>query len=352
MVDSDWAGGDETSLLEMGAIVLRSRRRIMRWTSIGAGVTALAVLFQPAFFFASASFISQGNDQSRAGLSSLAGQFGVTLPVANASLSPDFYAKLLKSPVLLRRIALDTFDVPEFNGKRVSVLDAFDVHDKQEAVREELGVTVLTGLVKTNVSKATGIVEVSVLTHWPNVSLGIVSELMKGLNEFNLSSRQGQAAAERRFVEGRLALADTALRAAEDRLERFLRENRVISSPELVLGRDRLQRDVSMRQQVYTSLSQSYEEVRMREVRDTPIVTIVEPPSVRPMHEPRGRVRSVAIGAVVGAFFGILISLLSGFSAQRRLRGAVGDVEFATAVTEVTEELLTPVRWLRRRIAK
>jgi uncharacterized protein involved in exopolysaccharide biosynthesis len=352
MAEVEWDGGGEISLLEMAAMLLRNRWRIVRWTFIGATLAALFVISMPALFFASASFIPQGNDPSRSGLTSLAGQFGLSLPGGSPSLSPDFYAKLLKSPVLLRRVALDTFVVPELGGKRVSFLDLFDVRDPQPRVREELGVILLTGLVKTNVVKITGVVEASVLTRWPSVSLGIVTALMNGLNDFNLSSRQGQAAAERRFVEGRLSLADTDLRAAEDRLEGFLRVNRTIASPELTLERDRLQRAVSMRQQVYTSLAQSYEEVRMREVRDTPVITLVEPPSVRPMHEPRGIVRTVIVGSLLGALLGMLIGFISGIMAHRRRRGVAGDAEFAETLREMKGEMLTPARWIRSRIAK
>jgi uncharacterized protein involved in exopolysaccharide biosynthesis len=352
MAEAEWDGGNEISLFEMGAIVLRSRWRIVRWVLIGATVAALSVITKPPFFFASASFITQGNDPSRSGLTSLAGQFGVSLPSGSPSLSPDFYSKLLKSPVLLRGIARDTFVVPELGGKRKSFLDLFDVRDKQPRIREERGVILLTGLVTTNVVKTTGVVEVSVLTRWPSVSLGIITALMNGLNDFNLSSRQGQAAAERRFVEGRLTLADAELRAAEDRLEGFLRMNRVITSPELTLERDRLQRDVSMRQQVYTSLAQSYEEVRMREVRDTPVITVVEPPSVRPMHEPRGIVRTVIVGGLLGTFIGMLIGFISGIMAHRRRRGVAGDAEFVETLREMKGEMLTPARWIRSRIAK
>ena len=342
----------EISLLEMGTMVLRGRWRVARWTVSLALVSAAVVLIQPPQFFASASFISQGNDPSRAGLSSLAGQFGVTLPTANASLSPDFYAKLLKSTMLLERVAADSFEVPELGITRVSFLDAFHIRKDAPAVRQQLGVTLLSKIVKTDVTKATGIVEVTVDTKWPSVSFGIINDLMRGLDEFNISSRQSQAGAERRFVEGRLAIADTSLRDAENRLEEFLRVNRVIASPNLVLERDRLQRAVTMRQQLYTTLAQSYEDVRMREVRDTPVITVVEAPAVRPMHEPRGITGYTALGAFIGVFLGTLLALVSGIAAHGSARGAVAQAEFATVVAEIRREFLAPLSWVGRRPAK
>jgi len=90
-------------------------------------------------------------------------------------------------------------------------------------------------------------------------------------------TRQSQAAAERGFTEERMAEAQEELRAAENELQRFLQNNRQFqNSPELVFQHDRLQRRVAMRQQVYTSLVQSYEQARIDEVPNTPVITVVE----------------------------------------------------------------------------
>ena len=76
-----------------------------------------------------------------------------------------------------------------------------------------------------------------------------------------------------------------------------------------------------MRQQVFTTLTQSYEEVRLREVRDTPVITMIEAPTARIMPEPRGRVMMVFIGGLLGAAFGILLVAIS---AQMRREGEAG----------------------------
>ena len=95
---------------------------------------------------------------------SLAGQFGVSLPTGTQSLSPEFYAKLLKSRVLLGRIARDTFTVQEMGGRRVTFLDMFNIEPGTAARREEQGVMLLTRIVKTSIARGTGVVESSVMT--------------------------------------------------------------------------------------------------------------------------------------------------------------------------------------------
>jgi uncharacterized protein involved in exopolysaccharide biosynthesis len=86
--------------------------------------------------------------------------------------------------------------------------------------------------------------------------------------------------------------------AAEGRLETFLTANRQLASPQLVVERDRVQRDVVMQQQVVTTLMQSREEARLREVRDTPVILVLESPRVPIERDPRHTVVRAALGAI------------------------------------------------------
>ena len=69
---------------------------------------------------------------------------------------------------------------------------------------------------------------------------------------------------------------------AERAREDFLRQNRGFgNSPELMSEHDRLQRQVAMRQEVYTSLLRSQEQARIDAVRDTPLLAFIDTPSER-----------------------------------------------------------------------
>lgn len=335
---------EATSLFALGTTLLQQRRRILRWAAVGAVVAALLVAFKPSLYEASASFVPQStSDGARSGLAELAGQFGVSLSTSNQSRSPDFYANILRSRVLLGQIARDTFLVREIGDRRISFLDLFKIDSVAVDRREELGVKLLKELVTPTVNKTTGVVQVSVKTRWPSVSLDIVNQLVAGVNDYNQRTRQSQAAAERRFLEGRLARASTDLRAAEDRLEQFLRTNRQLAnSPQLTFENDRLRRNVTLQQQVYTTLAQAYEDASIREVRDTPVITMVEAPAVSSMPEPRGRLKSVALGFILGGFAGVLLAFVGGVAARvREARNA--DVErFFGTLGDVRRELLRP----------
>lgn len=349
MTEAESQDGHEVSLFELGTTVVRNRWRIARWVFIGASVAALSVFSKPALYRASASFVPQGSLGSRSELASLAGQFGVSLPTGSQSFSPEFYADLLKTGVLLRPIARDTFVVQEMGGQRMSFLDLFEIPGAAMR-REERGVKLLTRIVTATVVRSSRIVQLSVATEWPSVSLAVATALVSGVNEYNRRTMQGQAAAERRFIEDRLAVARAELREVEDRLERFLVTNRQFgSSPELTFERDRLQRDVLLHQQVFTSLTQSYEQVRIREVRDTPAITMFEPPSVPTLPEPRGRLKRILLGLVLGGFFGVLTAFTSEMMTRRKSEGVHEVEEFVGALGEVKGEILRPLRWFTRR---
>jgi uncharacterized protein involved in exopolysaccharide biosynthesis len=346
MTESGWEDGNEISLFALGTMLVRRRRGIAWWMFGGGVLAALSVFSLRPMYVGSASFIPQGGDAGRSGLATLAGQFGGALPsTSSQSSSPDFYAALLKSRVVLAQITRDTFVVQELGGRRMSFFDLFGIRPGPALHREEAGVSLLRALVTPTVVKTTGVVEVSVETRWPSVSLAMTRAVLDAVMTYNQQTRQGQAAAERKFVEGRLAIANASLRETEDRLEKFTRMNRQISSsPELTLERERIQRDLSLKQQVYTALTQSYEDARIREVRDTPVITVFEPPTVPSGPRPSGRTKRVLLGILLGGFVGVSLVLMSAIIGRQKSAAEPDTVEFFGALEELKRSTLRPIR--------
>jgi uncharacterized protein involved in exopolysaccharide biosynthesis len=91
----------------------------------------------------------------------------------------------------------------------------------------------------------------------------------------------------------------------------FLEANRQWQdSPLLQFRHDGLQRKVTLRQTVLTTLVQSYEQARISEVRDTPVITVLQAPFLPPGPDPRRRVLSAALGIVLGGMAGIVFAFL------------------------------------------
>ena len=118
-----------------------------------------------------------------------------------------------------------------------------------------------------------------------------------------------------------MRVAQDELRDAEAGLESFLQRNRRYQdSPQLVVEFGRLQRRVELRQQVANSLSQAFEQSRIEEVRNTPVVTIVERPegAAKPA-------RTLRQAALVGGVLGGLATL--GFIFALELLRAQGELD-------------------------
>lgn len=343
MVRSD---SDEISLFALAATLVRARRRLFFW-GLAGGLLMLALVFRkPALYQASTSFVPVGNDASRSSLSSLAGQFGLSFPSGGGqAFTPDFYVQLLRSRVLLEEVARDTFTVREQGGRRVAALDLFKTPGAGRAAREENFVEMLGRMVSVAPVKSTGIVRITVASEWPSVSEQIIKRLLRGIQEFNQRTRVDQAVAERRMVESQLAAKAAELRAAEDNLEQWLKSNRQWStSPELVAQKERIERDLGFKVQVYTSLAQAYQDVRLKEVRDVPAITVVEPTLASTKALPRGRLRSIVLGIALGLVIGAALAIGAGVAAKLRRSGDPEVEQFIGELNTLKGQIARPFR--------
>ncbi len=333
---------EETSLFALGTTLLRERWRIVRWLAAGGVIAAMSTISTPRVFQATASFVPDGsNTNSR--LANLAGQFGVSLGGTNPSVSPAFYESLLHSHSLLSTIARDSFLVQDSSNARIAFIDLFRIKGDSPAIRQELAIRNLADLVKPSVDVKTGIVSVSITTRWPTISYQIISSLIAAVNDYDRRTRQSQAAAESRFLRERVETESIGLRAAEDRLEQFLSRNReLVNSPQLRFENDRLQREVTLQQQVFTSLTQAYEDAQIRAVRNTPVITMVESPFIPAMAQPRGRLKRVVLGLILGGFLGVLVVFASKVMARARASGGEDVKLFFDTLDEAGRAILRP----------
>lgn len=299
---------DEISLWEVLAVLLRRRRVIVLSTfAVGALAVVFALVRAPQFTTAS-SFQPQGSEASQSQLMALASQFGVSVGGGDA-LSPAFYAELLTSREILLSVAETDFLV---DGATVRLADLLEIEDDTEDLRLKRVIEWLReSAVSVSTGRETGIVTVEVTTDWPELSLQISERLLAEISRFNLETRQSQAASERSFIEERVESARADLEEAEDELQSFLQSNRQFeSSPELTFQYERLQRNVSLRQQVFTTLVQSFEQARIAEVRDTPVITVLQPPFMPPGPDERRLKLFLALGLVLGAMGGTVLAFV------------------------------------------
>jgi uncharacterized protein involved in exopolysaccharide biosynthesis len=155
--------------------------------------------------------------------------------------------------------------------------------------------------------------------------VAVVNRFLDLLNDYNLQRRQSQARAEREFVGQRLEEARDALRAAEESVSSFLQRNRdYTNSPVLTAAFGRLERELQLRQELYLSLNESFQSARIEEVRNTPVVTMIERPESLVEPTRRRLVQKTLTALLIGAVVAVGIAFLGDF-VRNSARGDVPD---------------------------
>ena len=299
------------AVLPLANVLLRERRLLVRLPLTLAVLVVCVGLLLPRSYTAVASFAPQSAGGSLSSLTGLAAQFGIAVPTDEAANSPDFYADLLRSAQLLRAM-VDTSYVylDGADTVRATLVQVFDISEATPERSREKAVKRLGQQMQVSTALKTGVVTVAVEAPAADLAEQLVRSALDLVNAFNLRTRQTRATAERQFVEARVTEAQQNLREAENRLQAFLMTNRTFANaPQLQFQFDRLQRDVGMRQDVFTKLVQAFEQARIDEVRNTPVITIVEAP-IRPVRPDSRHLALKALLAIfIGGFVGMLIAL-------------------------------------------
>ena len=309
--------GDEETTLPIGEIILTVLRR---WRPIAAlALAGLAVGAASTVFFdyvAQSSFRPHERDESLSSLSGLASQFGLSLPglsLGGEGESLHFYGRLLRSREILTQLATTTFTAPADGegGRPVTgnLLQLLEISGDDEQERLLNAVEELEDRVSVSLDLDARLVTLETRDSRPELAVLMNRRLLELANSFNLTQRQTQATAEREFVETRVEDAQSELGAAEAQMEEFLENNRTYeSSPQLSFEAARLQRRIDLQQQVYTTLAQAYEQARIEEVRNTPVITIVDAPEGSAERD-GDLVLNSLIGTAVGCLLGTLLVL-------------------------------------------
>lgn len=301
-------------------VLLRSRRVILLFAGIGLVLSVAVAMLRPIYYTSTFSFVPQsGQDQGRSGLASIAGQFGIALgSLGGQSQPPQLYADLLRTREILGQIARDS--VALTGRGRVPVAAFFGIEEVGPVALESTMRMLREKVIATSVAaRTTGMVTVTVRTRSPEASQQIAQAALDGLNQFNLATRKSQAGEERRFTEARLQAAKASLQVAENAVQSLLQGNRQMSGfSEASFRRERLQREVTLQQQIVTGLAQQYEDARIREVRDTPVITVIEKPALPVIPDPRGRGLTMVMGLIGSLVIAVVLVLVrAGWARQR-----------------------------------
>jgi uncharacterized protein involved in exopolysaccharide biosynthesis len=296
--------------------ILRQRKFVLTLPLVTFVAAVLIGLLLPKEYAAVSTIRPQAQPNAAAPLAGVASQLGINIPGTVIGDPVKFYAAMLHSLDLERQVVLTRYRFPATeqgtDTLTGNLVELFHPRGSTEAQRTRRAIKKLEKVVEVTTDREAGLVMVRVETRWPALSEAINRRYLDLLNDFNLRQRQSTASAERQFAEKRLAEAQSELYASEDAVEQFLQSNkRYQDSPTLLADFSRLQRRVDLRQQVFTALSQSYEHARLDEVRNTPVLTVVDNPELSAQ-----KVGSVVLDAVIWTILAIIVAVAIAFGRE------------------------------------
>ena len=350
---------EEVGLVTLANMLLRGRRLIVGTTlTVFVVVLTILIVRGPSREFQAVSRFGPqgGGGSSRTALIGLAQQFGVDVDASNGSESVGFYMALLDSRELLLQAALTEYrfplDLESTDSLEGAMVDLFEIESESTHEEQLAVVSLMRSLIDVSTEGGAGLVILETTAPWPGLAEAINVRLLELLNDFNLRRRQTRAAEERRFVENRLGHARAELDSAESDMRVFLDRNRRIEeSPQLQFEQGRLQRQVGLRQEVYTSLAQAIEQARIDEVRNTPVFTVIDGPvGSAQLGGIRRRVLA-QLGLVAGVVLGIALALVQGYTGMRRQAGSEEYSEFLSLWRETWTAPLQAPRSIGRMLS-
>ena len=120
------------------------------------------------------------------------------------------------------------------------------------------------------------------------LSESIIHKVYESIINYSSEVNNVKASEKRQFITGRLLEVKNNLENAEDELINFLENNKSLKSPNLILKKDRIQRDITLYSQLYLSLSDQLELAKIDEKDNTSSIFLLDKPQVYSYKSGRG----------------------------------------------------------------
>jgi len=184
-------------------------------------------------------------------------------------------------------------------------------------------------IVNISQNPETPLFTLKILTKDPLLSAQIASTVIEELDKLQIEFKSHEILQKKEFIEERIKDVEIELRKTERTLEKFRMQNKQISySPSLLLEQERLERETQVQTEVYISLKQQYETVKIEEVQETSFVQVLDKPNI-PNKPSKPRKMFVLFFAVFGGgTLGILIAI---FTESHRIQKSNNDNHYLEA---------------------
>ena len=291
---------DEIDLIQVFLKIWRFRRFIILFT---AGVIILAIVYallaQPQYEATVKLYKESSEDQSGR-LQSLASQFGFGGAVSGGTqFSID---DLLSSRNINKRIIYKEWNTEQFD-KPVNLIEFWEIEAETEEEKFVNAMERLKDRISTSINEETTLITIKVLMEDAQLAADIGNYITGIISDYVQQDRQTNTRQNLKYIEKRLDTVERELKNAEEALKRFRERNRVITeSPALQMEMGRLQRKVTIKQEVYLTLQKEREMAEIDLVKETPVINVLDE-AVKPEERAKPKRKLIVIVATFGGFF-------------------------------------------------
>lgn len=299
----------DVDLLKLLLRLWEKRKRIVAITGsfILLGIIYAFLIATPMFRSITTLYPVGQEKGSNSQLQVLAAQFGVGgLVPSNSYNIPD----IVRSRRIKKKILEKTWTTTKEPDKQIYLYDYWDIDGDNLLIKKEMAIEKLSELISVSKDDETELITISILTEDPQLSADIVNYIGFTVTKYIREAQQEQGMKNRMFIESRLIETKNDLSIAEEALKDFRERNRVITkTAELQLEYARLQRDITIKQEIYITLEKQKELAMIEETKDTPIVNVLDA-GEKPIKKAKPK-RLVIL--IIYMVIGLLIAIISCF---------------------------------------
>ena len=319
---------NENSLIEINhkkiySALVKGKKWLIIMFLITVIISIIYVLYIAKPIYTSETKLLLINSNSNlSNLSSLAGQFGFSVPSQNENadyLSAETLPEILDSRTLAKSVLFTVFNSREFD-KPTSLLNIItnqrdlDNADSNKIIAKSIE-HISEKILDIKQIKNTPMFLLLVNSSEPQLSAEIALVVINELEKLQSDFTKHELLNQKEFISERLYEVQNELFQAETKLKKFREQNLQINiSPTFLLHQERLQREIEIQTQVYISLKQRFEQVKIEEVQNKSWLKIVDPPNIPIYHSKPKRKRIVIFSGLMGILIGGIIALVKNYN--------------------------------------
>jgi uncharacterized protein involved in exopolysaccharide biosynthesis len=279
-------------------------RKIIVYISAGLAVFALLLSFLfPRYYKSTATLLPEADKNKLSGLGDFSGLASLAGVNVGGSDLAKLYPTIVQSETILRTVIEKKY-LYEGHPDSVNLITVLDIDKETHEEDMKAAVKEVTDLMTVSFESKTNVVHLSLEMPDRHLSADVLNAVIAELDTYMREKRKTNASEQRKWISVRITEVEGELKAAEDTLKNFREKNRrVVDSPQLLLEQERLMRDVQVKATVYVELKKQVELARIDEIKNIPIVNVLDP-ALPPVKKERPKRLVITLATFLLAFAG------------------------------------------------